>query len=112
MAKAVGGMTQKEIVFGFLNQGIEKPSEIVQAAREQYGIEIGKGNINQIKMAWKRQLGANAPQKGTRAPAVPGHAIPSPAVISSTSISAIEAILDLVELVGVAKARAIIASLR
>lgn len=110
MAKAVG-LTQKEIVFEILRSGVEKPSDIVDIAKQKHGVEIGKGNINQIKMAWKKQLVADGQPGKPRARPVVAKSV---AVSSGsvTSMSTVDAILDLVELVGVSKARAIIAGLK
>ena len=111
MVRSTNGKTQKEIVFGYLKNGISKPTEIVDLAKEEYGIEIGKGNINQIKMAWKRQYGANEPTARPKARPIYAEATVA-AAVPATTASTIDAILDLVELVGVAKARAIIAGLK
>lgn len=70
MAKAATSIppamrSQKELVEEILNDGIESPSEIVDEVKTRFGVEVAKGNVNQIKVKWKKNKGAK-PAVSTR----------------------------------------------
>jgi len=67
MAKAKPGeRTQREMVEEFLNSGVEKPSEIVEAVKGKFGVAIKPANVNQIKVAWKKRKNSPISLRKTR----------------------------------------------
>jgi hypothetical protein len=112
MAKArLGERTQKDMVEEILNGGIEKPSDIVEAVKEKFGISIAKGNIGQIKIAWKKRK--SAPVAAIRKPRTATAKPDNGAGVSNRSkLDAVNAVLMLCEKFGAEQAGAIIDALK
>lgn len=106
--------SQKELVTEILNSGIEKPALIIAEAKKKFGVDIAAPNVNQIKMKWKKTRKASPGlqariRKAAKAGKLPKSAA-SPA--SAASQDTVSAVLELVRLVGVDKAEALLTSLR
>jgi hypothetical protein len=103
--------TQRDMVEELLYSGIEMPSEIVEAAKLKFGVDIAKGNVNQIKIAWKKR--GTAPVAASRKPrakaANPNNGI---SIGNRTKLDAVNAVLMLCEKFGADQAGAIIEALK
>lgn len=85
MAKkaAAGERTQTSMVEELLDAGIQSPTDLFEAVKSKFGVEIGKANINQIKVKWKkRQSGTGIAPKKARAKSAASPSVPvaAPAV--------------------------------
>jgi hypothetical protein len=112
MARAKPGeRTQKEMVVEILNGGVEKPSEIVNAVKEKFGVSIARGNVNQIKIGWKKAKSAPAAavRKPRSAPTTPASGF---SVGNRSKLDAVNAVLMLCEKFGADKAGEIIEALK
>jgi hypothetical protein len=110
MVKAKPGeRTQKDMVEEILNGGIEKPSEIVEAVKSEFGVSIAKGNIAQIKIAWKKKNAA--PAAAMRKPRA-GKPASEISVGNHSKLDAVNAVLMLCEKFGAEQAGAIIEALQ
>jgi hypothetical protein len=112
MARAKPGeRTQKDMVVEILNGGVEKPSEIVNAVKEKFGVSIARGNVNQIKIGWKKAK--SAPAAAVRKPrATPTKPVSGVSVGNRSKLDAVNAVLMLCEKFGADKAGEIIEALK
>lgn len=105
MAKTAESRTQKDMVTELLESGILSPTEIVSAAKEKFGAEIPKANVNQIKVQWKKAKNATGRKvQIKRSPAVAKPSEDGSQVTAATGPSELEVAKFALRLGGVEKA--------
>lgn len=75
--------THSDMIRDALNGGILKPREVIAWVKETFGVEVGRGLVNQVKHKWAHPRRAKAKPKAKSAET---HAAPRPAASPSGSI--------------------------